>query len=428
MIARPKRPPPEPRPAPPPPDIARLFVEHAQRVAEWAGWLGGPAFDEVAREEIVQEVFLTVQRLLPGFRGEAGITTWLYRITANEVRHRRRRDRWRRWLAGSSEEVAGSLPSPRLTPVEELERRQSAELVYRVLDSRRRARPHRADPLRAGGAVGAGGGGSDGGARLDGVGVAASGAGALRARAARPRRRAARRTGRGPMSAGDPRVPAAAASPVVTRLRDGGGGACDAHTASLFASVQRPTPLASETLARIQDGLDRATRAGAARAPRNHRMVAAAAAFLVGAVCAGALHNVLARRDQAIPAGLRVVVLGSGSASSDAGGTVRVEHGRVAVRTGDRGVQVRASSARIEVHAASVVEIDSAEEARGLLRGFGRRRVERRPAHHAQRRLLHGPARARRLRPARRDEVMRAVGSDTGELPAGQAGTGVGSG
>jgi RNA polymerase sigma-70 factor (ECF subfamily) len=112
-------------------DFDGIYRAHAARVARWAGRLGGPLIDV---EDAVQEVFLTVHRLLPGFRGEAQVTTWLYRITANVVRHRRRKERFRRWLGGSSSEVAAHVESLRPTPVEELERRQSTELVYRVLD------------------------------------------------------------------------------------------------------------------------------------------------------------------------------------------------------------------------------------------------------------------------------------------------------
>src|SRR5262245_1435470 len=101
----------------PKPDVAGLFVAHAQRVATWVGWLGGPAIDPASREEVVQDVFLTVQRLLPTFRGEARITTWLYRITANAVRHRRRKERWRQLLTRAPHDDLARLESPRLTPV-----------------------------------------------------------------------------------------------------------------------------------------------------------------------------------------------------------------------------------------------------------------------------------------------------------------------
>jgi len=108
-----------------------LYREHAGRVARWAARLGGPSVDV---DEVVQEVFLVVHQQLPSFRGEARVTTWLYRITANIARHRRRRARWWRLLAGEPADALDRLPSPRPTPVEELERRQAADRVYRILD------------------------------------------------------------------------------------------------------------------------------------------------------------------------------------------------------------------------------------------------------------------------------------------------------
>lgn len=118
-------PPPEPR------EIGALYRAHAQTVARWATRLGGPTADV---DDIVQEVFLTAHRLLSGFRGEAKITTWLFRITQNQVRHQRRKQRYRKFLRGTANDVAGQLPSNRPTPVEALEQHQASETVYRVLD------------------------------------------------------------------------------------------------------------------------------------------------------------------------------------------------------------------------------------------------------------------------------------------------------
>ena len=112
-------------------DLETLYRRHGQTVARWARRLAGPSCDI---EDLVHEVFLIAQRKLPGFRGEAKITTWLYRVTENVVRHQRRKDRWRRWLGGSANEVGDLVASSRPTPVEELERRQASELVYRILD------------------------------------------------------------------------------------------------------------------------------------------------------------------------------------------------------------------------------------------------------------------------------------------------------
>jgi RNA polymerase sigma-70 factor (ECF subfamily) len=112
-------------------DFDALYHAHAQDVARWAARLGGPTVDA---EDVAQEVFLIVHRQIGGWRGEARPTTWLYRITENVVRHRRRKERWRRWLGGSADEVAGDRPSPALGPLAELERKQAAALVYRALD------------------------------------------------------------------------------------------------------------------------------------------------------------------------------------------------------------------------------------------------------------------------------------------------------
>ena len=113
------------------PTLESVYREHAQAVARWAVRLGGPNVDA---EDVVHEVFLVVHAQLAGFRGDAKLSTWLYRITENVVRHRRRRERFRRWLGGSSEDVGGRVASSRPTPVEALERREAESLVYRALD------------------------------------------------------------------------------------------------------------------------------------------------------------------------------------------------------------------------------------------------------------------------------------------------------
>jgi RNA polymerase sigma-70 factor (ECF subfamily) len=58
--------------------LAAIYREHAELVKRWALRLGGPGLDA---EDFVHEVFMVVQRRLPEFRGEAKLTTWLYRIT-----------------------------------------------------------------------------------------------------------------------------------------------------------------------------------------------------------------------------------------------------------------------------------------------------------------------------------------------------------
>ena len=125
-----------PRPTPPPGPTSAdvfttrgLFREHGDAVARWAARLGGPLLEV---EDVVQEVFLTAHRQLPTFRGDAKPATWLFGITQNVVRHRRRRERLRRLVFGASTDAADAV-SNRPTPVEMLERREAERAVYAAL-------------------------------------------------------------------------------------------------------------------------------------------------------------------------------------------------------------------------------------------------------------------------------------------------------
>jgi len=111
--------------------IEQIYRLHAKRVARWVARLGGA---RVELEDLVQEVFVIAQQRLPSFRGEAQLQTWLYGITANVVRHERRRQRWRRWLGGDWERAAEDQPEAAPLPSEQLEQRQADQQVYAILD------------------------------------------------------------------------------------------------------------------------------------------------------------------------------------------------------------------------------------------------------------------------------------------------------
>lgn len=115
-------------------ELGAIYRTHAARVASWAARLAGPQLDA---EDILHEVFLIVHRDLAKFRGESRLSSWLYGITANVVRDRRRQER-RRWLRhlldGRSRRT---LQLHVATPAEQAERRQTTELVYKVLDGMR---------------------------------------------------------------------------------------------------------------------------------------------------------------------------------------------------------------------------------------------------------------------------------------------------
>src|SRR5580658_6945237 len=83
-----------------------VYRRYGGLIAGWSAKLGGP---RVETGDLVQEVFLVIAENLKEFRGDAKLTTWLFRITENVVRNRRRQARLRRWLAVFGEETARRL-------------------------------------------------------------------------------------------------------------------------------------------------------------------------------------------------------------------------------------------------------------------------------------------------------------------------------
>lgn len=118
------------------PAVESLYQRYATQVARWAERLAGPGLDV---EDIVHEVFAIAWERGHKFRGDSSLSTWLFGITDNVVRHRRRKERWRRWLTGSADETAGHIASDGPDPLRAVERNEAAVEVYRILD-RLRAR------------------------------------------------------------------------------------------------------------------------------------------------------------------------------------------------------------------------------------------------------------------------------------------------
>jgi RNA polymerase sigma-70 factor (ECF subfamily) len=112
-------------------EVGELYRQHGAQVAGWAARLLGPGTDV---DDVVQEVFLVVQRRLSTFRGDARITTWLYEITFRVAQGWRRRRRLRSWLGFEQAEPSGALVSDWANPLQELEVRQATQTVYAVLN------------------------------------------------------------------------------------------------------------------------------------------------------------------------------------------------------------------------------------------------------------------------------------------------------
>ena len=78
--------------------VEEVYRAHRGAVMGFARRLGGRHLDV---DDVVQDVFLRVQKDLAHFRGDAQLTTWLFRITRNVVGLHQRRAKVRQWLRGS---------------------------------------------------------------------------------------------------------------------------------------------------------------------------------------------------------------------------------------------------------------------------------------------------------------------------------------
>jgi RNA polymerase sigma factor (sigma-70 family) len=114
-----------------PASFEEIYRAYADTTARWAQQLGGASVDS---DDVVQEVFLVVSRQLGRFRGEARLSTWLFEITRKITANHRRRHRWRFWRSSGRHDADGE-PARGPSPDVELERRQTREQLYRVLDT-----------------------------------------------------------------------------------------------------------------------------------------------------------------------------------------------------------------------------------------------------------------------------------------------------
>lgn len=95
--------------------------------------------DRTDLDDLVQEVFVIAFRGLDRFRGDARLSTWLYRICVNvalgRIRTRRRRPAAIGMTDFDSAQIDPSMTERPETPERSLQRRQDQERVYRALDT-----------------------------------------------------------------------------------------------------------------------------------------------------------------------------------------------------------------------------------------------------------------------------------------------------
>ena len=112
--------------------FARLVSLHEKRVYTLALRMTG---DREDAEDVAQEAFLSAWRGLPSFRGEAGFSTWLYRLTSNAAIDQLRKGKRQREEASLDDgDLPLDVPDRQPGPQEAAE---SAELQRAVADGLR---------------------------------------------------------------------------------------------------------------------------------------------------------------------------------------------------------------------------------------------------------------------------------------------------
>jgi RNA polymerase sigma-70 factor (ECF subfamily) len=108
-----------------------LYENYEPMVERWVRRLAGPGAEV---EDLVHDVFVVALRRRGEFRGDAKVSTWLFRIAEFVVRKRRFRRKLRQCLdvLYRSQEIAVVPPSP--TPLEVVEQRQQCARLYAALD------------------------------------------------------------------------------------------------------------------------------------------------------------------------------------------------------------------------------------------------------------------------------------------------------
>ncbi len=110
------------------PSFDEIYDAWFDEVAKWIRAMGGPEAD---RDDLVQDVFVTVHRRLCEFDGR-NLAGWLYRITRRKVRDFRRL-RWYRLFLGRAP-VPEELASVTRGPEKDFSDKEDQAILLRLLD------------------------------------------------------------------------------------------------------------------------------------------------------------------------------------------------------------------------------------------------------------------------------------------------------
>jgi RNA polymerase sigma-70 factor (ECF subfamily) len=112
--------------------LGELYRQYRGEVARNLHRMLGPGRGDL--DDVLQEVFIEVFRSIARFRGDAKVTTWLYRVCVNVALQRLRKRKRRAEVSG--DEVAERAPELQSaeTPERALDNMRRLDAVYRILD------------------------------------------------------------------------------------------------------------------------------------------------------------------------------------------------------------------------------------------------------------------------------------------------------
>jgi RNA polymerase sigma-70 factor (ECF subfamily) len=110
--------------------LGDLFVRHAPTVRRLLVSVVGP---DSELDDLVQEVFLQVQRSLPRFRGEARFSTWLHQLTVYAAYNYLRKPRGR-FVPTEPRIIASNSSAGSENAYERLVNRETIKRLYAALD------------------------------------------------------------------------------------------------------------------------------------------------------------------------------------------------------------------------------------------------------------------------------------------------------
>lgn len=113
-------------------EFGRIYEEHAQCIYYLALRLMG---DPAQAQDATHDVFLKAYRKMDQFRGDAGIRTWLYRITLNHCQNLRQSWHSRHIFSNADETVWESAGTMAEDPLRVLETKELGQRIQRALDA-----------------------------------------------------------------------------------------------------------------------------------------------------------------------------------------------------------------------------------------------------------------------------------------------------